>query len=170
MSVALSFIPTGNAKLASAGKLQRYSIVFPPSESGGQRGFMTVGSTSPLPEPGEWSRHGGAEAQRHSARGRHPDSHCWGLAPLSGESNGTSFSSKACLSFADLEGEKSFLCYLLRGGRRWGEQADSNAFTRVDGGRSSRKAHYGGRFLILCLAQRLCARVDVQQCWGQSLC
>lgn len=27
MSLALSFIPTGNGKLASAGKLQRYSIV-----------------------------------------------------------------------------------------------------------------------------------------------
>lgn len=55
MSVALSFIPTGNAKLASAGKLQRYSIVFLPSESGGQCGFMTVGSTSPSqsPENGE---------------------------------------------------------------------------------------------------------------------
>lgn len=34
-------------------------------------------------------------------------------------------------------------------GREEVGKTDSNAFTRVDGGRSIRKAHYGGRFLIL---------------------
>lgn len=52
MSVALSFIPIGNGKLASAGKPRRYSIVAArlsvlPSASGGQRGFMTISYTSP---------------------------------------------------------------------------------------------------------------------------
>ena len=52
MSVAPSFIPIGNGKLASVGKLRRYSIVAAllsvlPSASGGQCGFMTIGYTSP---------------------------------------------------------------------------------------------------------------------------
>lgn len=56
MSVALSFIPIGNGKLASAGKPRRYSIVAAllsvlPSASGGQCGFMTIGYTSPSQSP-----------------------------------------------------------------------------------------------------------------------
>lgn len=56
MSVAPSFIPIGNGKLASAGKLRRYSIVAArlsvlPSASGGQCGFMTIGYTSPSQSP-----------------------------------------------------------------------------------------------------------------------
>lgn len=57
MSVALFFIPIGNGKLASAGKLQRYSIVAAallsvlPSASGGQCGFMTISYTSPSQSP-----------------------------------------------------------------------------------------------------------------------
>lgn len=56
MSVALSFIPIGNGKLASAGKLRRYSIVAAllsvlPSASGGQCGFMIISHTSPSQSP-----------------------------------------------------------------------------------------------------------------------
>lgn len=56
MSVALSFIPIGNGKLAATGKPQRYSIVAGllsvlPSASGGQCGFMTIGYTSPSQSP-----------------------------------------------------------------------------------------------------------------------
>jgi len=56
MSVAPSFIPIGNGKLVSAGKLQRYSIVASlrsvlPSASVGQCGFMTIGYTSPSHSP-----------------------------------------------------------------------------------------------------------------------
>lgn len=47
MSVALSFMPIGNGKLAAAGKPGRYSIVevqssVVPSASTGQCGFMTI--------------------------------------------------------------------------------------------------------------------------------
>lgn len=56
MSVAPSFIPIGDGKLASAGKPRRYSIVAAllsvlPSASGGQCGFMTIGYTSPSRRP-----------------------------------------------------------------------------------------------------------------------
>lgn len=59
---------------------------------------------------------------------------------------------------------KAFCVVYYEEGGGGEKQADSNAFTRVDGGSSVRKAHCGGRFLILCLARCLCTPVDVQQC------
>lgn len=109
---------------------------------------MTVGSTSPSHSPENSEGTGGAEAQRHSARGRHPDSYCWGLAPLSGESNGTSFSSKAFLSIAGLEEKKRFLCYLLWGGRRWEKLTATLSHVLMGAGASERLTMEAG-FLIL---------------------
>lgn len=56
MSLAPSFIPIRNGKLAAAEKLQRHSIVIAslivlPSASGGQCGFMTIGYRSPSQSP-----------------------------------------------------------------------------------------------------------------------
>lgn len=131
----LSFIPIGNGKLASAGEPPRFSIVaallsVQPSASGGQCGFMTIGYTSPLLELREWRRHGrrgGAEAERHGTRGRQPDFYCWGLTPLSGESNGTSFSSKAPLSIADLEEKEKLSALFIMG---W-EEVGKNRLTAM---------------------------------------
>lgn len=110
-----------------------------PSASGGQCGFMTISYTFPSqsPEKSEAMRGGDAETERHATRGRHPDFYCWGLTALSSDSNGTSFSSKALLSIADLEEkEKLYVLFIM-----WWEEVRKNRLTAelsqcADGGRS----------------------------------
>lgn len=100
MSVALSFMPIGNGKLAAAGKPGRYSIVgvqssAVPLASAGQCGFMTIGYTFP-PKSSENSESAGVPGlEGHATRGG--DSIVGASRLLYGESNATSFSSKALL-------------------------------------------------------------------------
>lgn len=92
-----------------------------------------------LSEPREkaWRGWGGTETERHGTRGRSPDFYCWGLTPLSSDSNGTSFSSKALLSIADLEEKEKLSALFIM----WWEEVGKNRLTAelsqcAGGGRS----------------------------------
>lgn len=172
----MSFMLIGNGKLAGHRKAIEvfYCGVPPQCSAVSERWSVWIYDHQlhvSLSEPREkWSHEGGgAETERHATRGRHPDFYCWGLTALSSDSNGTSFSSKALLSIADLEEkEKLYVLFIM-----WWEEVRKNRLTAelsqcADGGRSIWRPHCGSRLWFLCLTRSLCPGVDVHPCSGQS--